>query len=339
MRFPVFAALSVALFPAAGVVSAAAAEAPFTITDSISAPGVAWSAATFDSERHRLFVGRPDGVTMVESETRFVVPTFVTGHGVGDVLVLSDSLAISTNEETNRATLFGVNDGHVVLDLPAGTKPGALARDPKTGLVAVVNAEDGKITLIDIDAKVRVGAIAVGGKLGGTVADGRGRLFVTIVDRNQVAQVDVGERSVLARQKLPGCEGPQAVGLNQGRHVLLIACANHVAIALSTEDGQVLGTPAIGDGPGAVLVDTKGGRFLIPSGRDGVLTILDVKREGKVEVAGTLPTARGVRTGAIDFTTGKVYLPAVDFPPDEPDDTATPKPGSFHILVLSPPKG
>lgn len=53
-------------------------------------------------------------------------------------------------------------------------------------------------------------------------------------------------------------------------------------------------------------------------------------------VTGTVPTARGARTGARDSSSGKIYLPTAQFQPAQAHERPVAKSGSFHILVLSP---
>ena len=58
--------------------------------------------------------------------------------------------------------------------IATGKKPDAAFHDRATGLIAVMNAGDGNVTLIDPRTRTLAGSIAVGGALEFAVADGHG---------------------------------------------------------------------------------------------------------------------------------------------------------------------
>jgi DNA-binding beta-propeller fold protein YncE len=293
-----------------------------------------WDYATVDSEAHRLYVARGDGVMSVNLLSGAVTPTLVPGIRVHGVLPLPGGLAVSTNGGTDDVTLFKTSDGAILAQFPAGKKPDALVRDAKSGLVAVMNGDDGSVTLIDVDAKVVAGSIAVGGKLEFAAAAGEGRVFVNVEDNNELAELDIPDRRVVRRIPLPGCDSPTGLALDAKTHVLVSACGNGVAVAVSAVEGKVLATVPIGKGPDAVIFDAKFRRFLIPCGRDGVLTVIGEAEDGSLKVVETASTAKGARTGALDPDTGKVYLPTAEFDTAKTGERPAAKPGSFHILVL-----
>jgi hypothetical protein len=54
----------------------------------------------------------------------------------------------------------------------------------------------------------------------------------------------------------------------------------------------------------------------------------------KPKVTQVLKTAANNRTLAVDQKTGRVYLPAADFPPAKGEEKPAPLPGTFRILVV-----
>jgi DNA-binding beta-propeller fold protein YncE len=199
-----------------------------------------------------------------------------------------------------------------------------------------MNAHDGTITLVDPARQAAAGQIAVGGALEFAVADGAGHVFVNVEDRNEVAEIDIAGRQVIGRGSLSPCEGPTGLALDPDSHVLLSACANGKAVAVSSIDLHVIAQVPIGEHPDAVIFDDRNKRFLVPCGGNGVLTVVDQTADGSVAVSASIATAQGARTGAIDPETGKIYLPTVDYQPAKAGEKATAVPGSFHILVLGP---
>jgi len=317
-------------------VGAAADPVSLTVTGSIKGPDGGWDYVSVDTVAHRLYVARSYGVMAVDLANDKVTPVLIKGNHVHGVLPVPGGAMVSTNDDSSTATLFKAEDGAVLASFPTGRKPDAIAYDGKTGLVAVMNGKDGTVILIDPVKQTVVGSITVGGTLEFAEGDGRGRIFVNVKNRNEVAVLDIAGRKVAARYTLPQCDGPTGLALDARAKLVLATCDNGKAVALSTADGHVVATLPIGEGPDAAILDAKNKRFLVPCGGNGVLTVIGEKPDGALTVEGTIPTAKGARTGAIDPTTGKVYLPTADFEARKPGEwQGAIVPGSFRILVLS----
>jgi hypothetical protein len=86
-----------------------------------------------------------------------------------------------------------------------------------------------------------------------------------------------------------------------------------------------------------VLYDPARKLAFIPCGRDGVLEVIAVRGPRDVAVVQTLPTQIGARTGAVDPSTGAIYLPTAHYYLDAGGRPAT-TPGTFEILVVTPAK-
>jgi DNA-binding beta-propeller fold protein YncE len=329
MRFrSVFAMLAL------GLLAPAAFAGAFKTVDQIKGADGPWDYAIVDADNRRLLVARGDGVMAVDLDSGAVTPTLVPGKRVHGVVTLPGGRGLISNGDSSSATLFQAKDGKVLAEFPAGAKADAVVREPKTGLVVVMNSKDGTATLIDPGKAATAGTMSIGGTLEFAAADGQGHVFVNVEDKNEIVFLDIPNRKVTARHPLPDCDSPTGLALDNDSHTLLAACGNGKASAISAIDGHPIASLPIGKGPDAVLFDAKGKRFLVPCGGDGILVTIEETPAG-LKPAGSAATARGARTGAFDATTGKVYLPTADFAPAEPGKRPAPIPGSFHILVLS----
>lgn len=325
-------ALLITVFSLAAAVQAA----DLTTAASIKGPDGGWDYASIDAPRNRLLVARPDGLMAVDLASQAVTPAFVAGKRVHGAAIAPSGMGVLANGDGASALVFDARDGKVAAEIPAGKKPDAVVYDAASGLAAVMDNKDGTVTLVDPDKKTAAGSIEVGGALEFAVADGAGKVFVNVEDKNTLAVLDIPGRKVLARRPLPGCDGPSGLAYDPAGHVLVSACSNGVAIATSSTDGHVLATLPIGSHPDAVLFDGRGRRFLVPCGGDGVLTVI-AEEGASLKVTETIPTARGARLGAIDPASGKVYLPVADFQPAaKPGERPAILPGTFRILVLEP---
>ena len=309
----------------------------FGVTDSIAGPDGYWDLLAVDAKTHRLYVGHGDRVVSVDLDTGKLNPKFATGQHVHAAIPLPHNRVLSTNGDSNTATVFDASSGKVVADIPTGADPDNAITDPATGMVLVMDHEGGDITFIDAEKLSSPGRVAVGGELEQGAATGHGKVFVNIEDQARVAVIDTVARKVSAYYKIPGCKGPTGLAFDPKTDLILTACDNETAVALHASDGSVAATLKIGKGPDGAIFDPERNLFFVPCGRDGVLEVIAVKPDGTLDVIETVKTAVGARTATMDPATGKIYLPTADFDFKNSDPGQRPKlvPGSFRILVVS----
>jgi hypothetical protein len=289
--------------------------------------------ASIDKAARRLYVARGFGVTAIDLESEHMTRQLVAGDHVHAVIPLPGGRALSTNGDANTATLFDASSGEVIAQLDTGKDPDAATFDSSSGLVFVMDAQEGDITLIDPNGAKVVGRLPIGGKLESAVADGHGHLFVNVRDQNKMAVVDTVARKVLRSYDLPGCEGPTALGGDLESGILVAACANRTALALRASDGTIVAPHLTIDRKAdAVMFDPVRRNFYIPCGRDGTLVVISETQEGSLAVQSSVATAVGAHTGALDPQTGHLYLPAADF--HLTLGGIAPTDGTFRILVL-----
>jgi hypothetical protein len=75
----------------------------------------------------------------------------------------------------------------------------------------------------------------------------------------------------------------------------------------------------------------------VPAADSGTLSVIAVRSATDISVVQTLPTQVGTRLGAVDVSSGRVYLPTAKFgPPVPPSPYPSVVPGTFEILVVAP---
>ena len=311
-----------------------AAEPHYRLAAPLPAGDGGWDLASVNPDDQRLYVARTDGVTMIDLKTGRAVDRFVTGQRVHAALAIPGTHEVlSTNGETNNALLFDGLSGKVRATIPTGTKPDAAAYDPVTRTVWVMDPGSGEVTIVDPASAKVVGTVAVGGSLELGVADGQGRIYVNVEDKNEVVVLDTRSRKVTSRFALKGCDGPTGIAYDPDAREILSACANGVAI-ISRPDGRQVAQLPIGKGADGAAFDPKRGVALVPAGRDGNLTVI---RLGTVPaVVGQVTTAVSARTIAVDASTGRAYLPSAKLAPPVGNERPKPVPGTFNVIVVSP---
>jgi DNA-binding beta-propeller fold protein YncE len=293
-----------------------------------------WDLASVDPTARRLYVARSDAIMAVDLATGRVTDRLVPAQGGHAAFAIPGTgEVIATNGVSDTAVLLDGRTGRVRATIATGKKPDAVAYDPLTRSLWVMNAGDGTISIVDPVKGAVVGTIQVGGSLELGAADGKGLLYVNVEDRNEVAVVDTRRRSVVRREPLPGCDGPTGIVYVSAKRETVSACANGIADVLSSV-GKPVASVAIGQRPDGAAYDPRRNVVLIPSGGEGVLYV--VSMEGTPHVVAQVPTAKGARTIALDPVTGRAYLPAAEMLPPKGTERPQPKPGTFRVLVVAP---
>jgi DNA-binding beta-propeller fold protein YncE len=319
------------------VLAVPARAGDYALVGAIRGADGGWDFAAVDAATNRLFVARAKGVMAVDLATQKVTDILVEGEGVHGVLPVPGApFALSANGKAATATLFDKTSGKVEASFPTGQGPDAIVAEPKSGLVLVFDGKSHDATLIDVATKSVAGAIALEGKPEVAAADGAGRVFVNLEDKNAVAVIDVAARKVVATYALNGCDAPTGLAYDAPTGLLIYACDNDVAKALDAQSGADVATLKIGKGPDGVLLDAARRRAFVPAA-DGTLTVLALGGHHEISVAETVATAPSAKTGAVDPATGKIYLPrAKMLPPEKEGARPKPEPGTFEILVVAP---
>src|SRR5438270_6804991 len=196
---------------------ALATKAQYRIVAQLPAGDGGWDLLSVDSASQRLYVAHGDGVTAIDIRSGKATDKIVSGQRVHAALAIPGTHdVISTNGQTNNATLFDGRTGRIRATIPTGTKPDAAAYDPATRTVWIMNPGSGDITVIDPSAAKVLATVPVGGSLELGAADGHGHLYVNIEDKNEVAVIDTKARKVLARFPPAGCEGPTGIAYDAG---------------------------------------------------------------------------------------------------------------------------
>jgi DNA-binding beta-propeller fold protein YncE len=316
----------------------AAAPAPvpnYHVVARLAAGDGGWDILSVDPADQRLYIGRPDGVTAIDLRTGKATDRIVPGQRVHSALVIPGTHeVVSTNGESNSALLFDGRTGRVRATIPTGKKPDAAAWDPATKTLWIMDPGSGEATVVDVRSAKVLATVPVGGSLEFAAADGKGRMYVNVEDRNEVAVIDTKARKVVSRFSLKGCEGPTGIAYDAAAREILSACGENAVAIVSAPDGRQIASLPIGKGADGAAFDARRNLALVPGGRDGNLTLIRLGAAPKV--VGQIATALSARTIALDPTTGRAYLPSATMMPAPAGERPKPAPGSFRVLVVSP---
>ncbi|WP_131992240.1 YncE family protein [Acidipila rosea] len=207
--------------------------------------------------------------------------------------------------------------------------------DPGTDLVLAVSGDGNSLMTFhpDIDPNNgKVTTIALGGAPEFLAADGSGKAYINLEDKDLVAVVDLHSNKVLDRWPVASGGHPVGMAIDPSAHHIFIGCRNpQKMIVMNTESGKVEAALFIGLGNDAAgFAD---GHAFASCG-DGTLPVIG-KKGSSFEVEQTVKTAAGARTMGLDRSTQQIYLPTAEMLPAAPGHRPQPKPGTFEMVVVS----
>jgi DNA-binding beta-propeller fold protein YncE len=263
-------------------------------------------------------------------------------HGV---LPIGNDVVAMAESATNSVGFFAGRTGKIIARTPTGRSssasgwhdPDALAFDSSRDLVAAVNGDSGSVLLVNAHSHLLVDRIEVGGRLEFAVSDGNGTLFVNVASSNEIAVIDLESRTLAKRIALAGCNEPTGIAYDQKYDLIVSVCSNGVAKFVDRKSYRAIASIAVGKGPDAVLIDPVRQVVFSPGGDAGTLSIIAIRNPSDIALVQTLRTQRGVRLGAVDLKSGRLYLPAARYlSPPAPGHLPSLVSGSFEILEIAP---
>lgn len=321
-----------------------------------SADGV-WDYATIDDAARRLYLAQ-NGVTVLDLDTAKITPHFVTGRlfqglvPVHHVLPVNGGKSVAvTVVATNSVDFFDPQTGKVFADVTVGPapkhnwhNPDSLVYEPNSALLVAVNGDSGSLSLIDTTAFAIRGEIPVGkGTLETAAADGTGLIYVNEPGTHRVAVVDVAKRKVVQKIVLNQCEDPTGLAYDSDDQLIISVCSNGLVKFIAADTRKEAASIKVGPGADGIVYDAKRHVLFSFGGDDGTLSVIAVHGPKDIALVQTLKTRHGARLGALDPTTGRVYIPVAKFGPPAapiklPGMAAMPglNPHTFEIFVVAP---
>lgn len=306
----------------------------------IGGPG-GWDYVTVDAQTHRIYVTRSTHTQVIDPATEKVI---------GDIPGQKRSHGVAIDHKSGRGFISdGGGDGAIVIfDLKTNAVLGTIAAqpdcdgiiyDPATNLVLAVSGDGGTLMTLHPDVDPKNGKIDTPVDLGGKpeflATDGKGKAYINLVDKDQVAVVDLRTRKVLAHWPTAPGGAPVGMAIDAKNHHLFIGCRKpQKLIVMNTEDGKMLADLPIGPGVDATKFDK--GEAFASTGGDGKLSVA-AEKNGHFEIVQTVDTRRGARTMGVDESTHTIYLPTAEFEEAAPGASGrrpAMKPDTFMIVVV-----
>jgi DNA-binding beta-propeller fold protein YncE len=306
------------LVPAALSVVPARADEPtalYQLADPLPVGGTGgFDYINIDATGQTLYVTRSSHTMVLAAATGKLMADIPDNNHSHGVALAPDAGRgfISNGGGAGSVTIFDLKTNAVLANVKAAPDADAIIYDPASHLVFAGCGDAGVVVSIPADVDPHSGgggaksAIALGGKPEYLVADGQGKVFIAIQDKDEIVALDTTTLKIIARYPTAPGSKPTGMSMDRAQHRLFVGCRNKKMIVMSAEDGHILADLPIGDRVDATAFDR--GCALASCG-DGTITVIRETTPGQYAVVQTVKTIPGARTMTVDPQTGTLYLP------------------------------
>jgi DNA-binding beta-propeller fold protein YncE len=296
----------------------------------------AWDYTTVDPVSHRLYVSHGTEVVAIDlgsGRTTGTIPGALGARGVAVAPELGRGF-IACNK-TNSVMIFDLKTLARIGTLKTDERPDALVYDAATGLVLAFT-HDKNANIFQAKNGSFKGRIRLGGGPEFAVTDGKGKVYVSLQDTNEVVQLDPPKLRLDHRWPVRSCEAATSLGIDKQSRRLFVGCHNRTVAVVDADIGKTLQTLPIGPGVDGTVFDADTQLAFVSSGGDGTVTVIHESDRNHYTVLDVVETHHSARTIALDPTTHRVYLPfakAVSIPAGKGEEQF--EEGTFAVLEVS----
>ena len=307
---------------------------------------------TADPDGRNLYVARsgPDGhVGVFNLDTLAQVGDMpgTSAHGAAADTATGHGFATS-----NPVTMFDARTFAILKKIDVQGHPDGYLNDPYNHHFYVLSHAEPNITVLDDKDGSILGTIDIGGAPEQAATDGRGKIYVDIVDKAAIAVIDANTMKMIGKHDVSsrgsGCAG---LALDTKNNILFAACREKKnMVILSATDGHIITDLPIGSGCDGVTFNPESMETFSSQG-DGTLTVIKENSPTDFSVEQTVPTPARAKTLTLDTKTGHIFSITAEYGPVPAEPAVAPPPplgmppwmrgprppmipGSFQILII-----
>lgn len=157
----------------------------------------------------KIYVSHGSQVNILDERTGDSVGVIPNTNGVHGI-AFDNALhrGYTSNGRSNNVTVFELGSNKILTEIATGQNPDAIAYDPHSKTIITCNGRSNDLSVIDPKTDKVIATVNVGGKPETGVSDGKGRFYVNIEDKNEIAVVNTKTFKVEARWPLAPGTGP-----------------------------------------------------------------------------------------------------------------------------------
>jgi DNA-binding beta-propeller fold protein YncE len=233
--------------------------------------------------------------------------------------------------------MFDLKSFAELAKIPAAEDADAIIYDPASKRVFSLNGDANNATVIEPREGKRVKDIALGGKPEYGQPAGDGKVYVNLVDKAEIVEIDAKAGTVTRRWSTEPCRQPVAMAIDTAHQRLFSGCRSGVLAVSDYKAGKIVATAPIGMGVDGAGFDPATGDVFTANG-EGTLTVIHQDSPDKYTVVQNLTTSPGSRNMGLDPTTHKIFVVTAKFGPPPagapPGRRGAVLPDSFGLFVV-----
>lgn len=297
-------------------VPASARQAYHVIKQTLVGGEGGWDYVTVDADAHRIYIPRGTHVQVLDEGTQKIVADMPGMKGIHGVVVVPEVNRgfVTGNDPKGVIYVFDLKTDQVTSKISTGDEDcDGIFYDPATKRVYVQNGDSMTSTVIDPVAAKVVGTIKYAGPLEAGTSDGKGMLFVNLVESGEIAEVDAKTMSVKTTFSAKPCQRGYGAAFDAAHRRLFLACqgAMPVGVAIDADTGKVVASMPIGGGSDGVAYDAGTGDVFFTcrdgGGGKGVVNIFHEDSPDKYTKVADVTYMYGARTVALDPKTHHIF--------------------------------
>ncbi len=241
---------------------------------------------------------------------------------VGDILGVSahggavDTATGHGFATSNPVTMFDAKTFAILKKIDVQGNPDGYLNDTYNHRFYILSHSAPTITVLDDKDGSTLGTIDIGGAPEQAAADGRGKIYVDIVDKAAIAVIDANTMQVTAKydvsSKGSGCAG---LALDAQNNILFAACREKQnMIILSATDGHIITDLPTGNGCDGVTFNPATMEAFSSQG-DGTLTVIKEDSPSAFSVEQTVATPARAKTLTLDTKTNQILSITAEYGP------------------------
>jgi YVTN family beta-propeller protein len=307
----------------------------YVLDKTIALPGDGgYDYLSIDNVNRRLYVSHGTAVNVIDLNTEAPIGVIDGMKGVHGIAIVNKSnRGFISDGRANAVVAFDLKTLKIIATIPVDAKgPDGIIYDPYADRVFCFNGDSNNSSVIDPNTLKQIGTVTLGGAPEFAVADGKGKIYNNLEDKNSMVVFDTKTLKVIKTYPLAPCGGPTGIALDAKNNRIFTVCRENKGMSVvNLSTGKVITTVPIGAGVDAVIYDAAHKLIFVSNG-DATTTIIKQESADKYSVIQTLATKNRAKTMAFDAKTRKTYLSAPEF------EAGTRKalPNSFKVLVYKP---
>jgi YVTN family beta-propeller protein len=294
---------------------------------------------TVDSAARRVYLSRGSAVEVMDADSGAnlgFIPGFKRQHGVAVAPELNRGFI--SDGESAKIVIFDLKTMKPVGEAKADPDTDCVVYDPVSKNAFSMNGDSNSSTVVNAETGAVVKTIALGGAPEFAVSDGKGMIYASLADKDQIAAIDTKTLTVKARWPVAPAGEPTALAIDR-EHRRLFSAGRKPAMltVLDSDTGKVIQSFPISGGTDAAAFDPEAGMVFV-STIEGNIHVFHEDSPDKYSAMDTVKTQYGAKTMGIDTKTHRLFVDTADFgaPPAPVNGRAgrpAPVLGTFRVLV------